>query len=263
MKNLKGEVLKNKRYSNEIFKLDVFSPYISKNASPGQFINIQCSDHGIIDPFLRRPFSIYDIEERYNVFSVLYQIKGTGTKYMSRLRPNDNIDFIGPLGNKIDMDLNSENNLFIGGGIGVAPLYFIAKKLSMINKKVFFAVGFRKDFPFPLETEMSKVSDRYYIYTEDGSYGKRGKVIDFFSCDMKDLSDYSIYCCGPLAMLMELQNIFFRSGIDGIVIMEELMACGIGVCLGCVVKVRDKENEICYKKVCTDGPAFRLSEIVF
>jgi len=261
-KNLKVEILKNVRYSNDIFKMDIFSPYISKNSAPGQFVNIRCSPQGLSDPLLRRPFSIFDIEKGFNAFSILYQIKGNGTKYLSSLETNHTIDIVGPLGNEISIDKKVKKFFMISGGIGIAPLFIIAKKLNELNKKIIFVSGFRKEFPYPLETEIAKVSDEYFFYTEDGSYGKRGRVTDFIK-ENEISNDDIIYSCGPKNMLETLKCELAPKGLDSIAIMEEVMACGTGVCLGCAIKVLDDNRRPVYKKVCVDGPAFRLSKIVF
>src|SRR4030042_3988594 len=143
MKLLSGEILSNEKYSNNLYKMEIFSPYICKDAQAGQFINVKCSPEGVLDPLLRRPFSIFDIEKKFNVFSILYWVKGKGTKFMSGLEKGDMLDFAGPLGKGIDMGRSEGNVLLIGGGIGIAPLYLIARLVSKVNKNVFFAAGFK------------------------------------------------------------------------------------------------------------------------
>ena len=129
MKLIKGEIISNKKIGEDIFKMTVFSPYIVKNSIPGQFVNIKCSSDNTIDPLLRRPFSIHDVEPDFKVFSILYVLKGIGTGYLSKLSAGDILDFAGPLGNGINTAESQKNNfLLIGGGVGVAPLFFFGKK---------------------------------------------------------------------------------------------------------------------------------------
>ena len=141
MKLLNGEIISNEKYSEYLYKMVIFSPYICREARPGQFVNIRCAPEGIYDPLLRRPFSIFDIEEKFNVFSILYSVKGRGTEFMSHLEKGDLIDFIGPLGNYIDLAGTKNNVLLIGGGIGIAPLYLLAKQAVVMKKNVFVIVG--------------------------------------------------------------------------------------------------------------------------
>ncbi|HEY5500648.1 MAG TPA: hypothetical protein VIK09_01540, partial [Candidatus Humimicrobiaceae bacterium] len=123
MKLIKGEIISNKKIGEDLFKMTVFSPYIIKNSIPGQFVNIKCSSGNTIDPLLRRPFSIHDLEPDFKVFSILYVLKGIGTEYLSKLNAGDILDFAGPLGNGIDTtEKENKNFLLIGGGIGIAPL---------------------------------------------------------------------------------------------------------------------------------------------
>ena len=144
MKALKGEIISNDKISENIYKMTVFSPYMVKHCIPGQFVNIKCSESNVYDPLLRRPFSIYDVEEVFKVFSILYLIKGKGTKYLKSLEPGDVIDFLGPLGNGIKVDDKSDKKyLLIGGGMGVAPLLYLAKSLILKKNNVFLAAGFK------------------------------------------------------------------------------------------------------------------------
>ncbi|MDD3818430.1 MAG: dihydroorotate dehydrogenase electron transfer subunit [Actinomycetota bacterium] len=263
MKLLNGEIISNERYSEYLYKMVIFSPYICREARPGQFVNIRCAPEGIYDPLLRRPFSIFDIEEKFNVFSILYSVKGRGTEFMSHLEKGDLIDFIGPLGNYIDLAGTKNNVLLIGGGIGIAPLYLLAKQAVVMKKNVFFAAGFKDKSYQKWEDDLIELKIDYTIYTEDGSIGSKGMICDYIRSNIKLFNGYDVYCCGPKEMLKTIQNIYTKSSNRVSVLLEEKMACGVGVCNGCVVKVKHVKGEFRYKRICKDGPTFDIREVIF
>jgi len=263
MKLLKGEIISNEKYNDKLYKTSIFSPSICKEAQPGQFINVKCAPHDLSDPLLRRPFSIFDIEEEFNVFTILYWVKGKGTRFLSYLEKGDILDFVGPLGCGIDLKETKGNILLIGGGIGIAPLYFIAKKAKMLKKNVFFAAGFKNRDCIRWEKDLIELKVNYIVLTEDGSWGEKGLVSDYIWRNIKMFKDYDVYCCGPTDMLRTLQNIYKGSNNKITALLEERMACGVGVCNGCVVKIKKGKRGFSYKKICQDGPAFDLKEVIF
>lgn len=264
MKILNGEILANKKYSENLYKLEVFSPYICRNTVPGQFVEVRCSSDNITDPLLRRPFAIYEIDKRFNVFSILYAVKGKGTLFLTTLRKGQYLDFIGPLGNGISPDQEERKYFLIGGGIGVAPLCYLASELVEKGKEIFFIAGFKDNSFYAWEKDLAKITRNYRIFTEDGSFGERGLPTAYASVNIKDFNNSIIVTCGPMEMLKSLQDLFKRAkSIKAIALMEERMACGIGVCLGCVIKIMGVDGIVSYKKVCNDGPAFNLMEVIF
>lgn len=262
MRLLSGEVLSNEKYGNGLYKIEIFSPYISKNARPGQFISIKCRPEDILDPFLRRPFSIYDIEEDFNVFSVLYLVRGKGTRYLTCVKKGDTLDFAGPFGKGIEIESYYKSFLLVGGGVGVAPLYLLAKNLIRSGKDVLFVSGFKDNSFVRLERDLIELKINYIIFTEDGSWGQRGLVTDFIEKNIKKYKEYKLYCCGPKEMLKAIQDILQGQNIPVEALLEEKIGCSIGVCMGCVVKVRDKKG-FTYKTLCKDGPLFDLMEVIF
>ncbi len=261
MKILKGEIISNDKYSDNLYRMEIFSPYICSNAEPGQFVNIRCSREDIIQPLLKRPFSIFSVEKKFNVFSVLYTVKGIGTKFMAGLERGDILDFAGPMGSGVNLDESGRNLLLIGGGIGIAPLNFIAK-LSAGEKSVFFAAGFKDNSYQKWEKDLIEIKVEYSIYTENGSWGEKGMITDFIRDNRGVFKKYDIYCCGPKDMLKELQYIYSGESNRMTAFLEEMMACGIGVCNGCVIKIKKGKRSFSYRKVCKDGPAFDLREVV-
>ncbi len=263
MKLLNGEIISNEKYSDNLYKMVIFSPYICREARPGQFVNVRCSPEGMFDPLLRRPFGIFDIEEKFNVFSLLYWVKGKGTRFLSRLEKGDFLDFIGPLGKDIELAGAKNNILLIGGGIGIAPLYLIAKHARGMKKNIFFVAGFKDKSYLRWEEDLIELKIDHTVFTEDGSLGNKGMVSDYIRASIKLFADYDVYCCGPKEMLKTLQNIFRKKSNKVTVLLEEKMACGVGVCNGCVVKISKGKRGFLYKKICRDGPAFNLGEVIF
>lgn len=264
MKLIKGEIISNKKIGEDLFKMTIFSPYIIKNSIPGQFVNIKCSSSNTIDPLLRRPFSIHDVEPDFKVFSILYVLKGKGTQFLSKLYAGDILDFAGPLGNGIDTTENEDKKfLLIGGGIGVAPLYFLAKRLVSEGKEVFFAAGFKNNNFLLFEKMLQGLKISYEIYSEDGMHGKKGLITDLLYERIDEFKKHEAICCGPVQMYKVLQNIFSFKNINAKALFEEIMACGIGVCKGCAMKFKNGKDDFEYKTVCKDGPVFNLMEAVF
>jgi len=265
MKLLKGEIISNDKLNENLYKMTIFSPYVVKNCIPGQFVNIKCSSEGSLHPLLRRPFSIHDVEQQFKVFSILYTIKGIGTKYLSLLSSGDLVDFVGPLGNGIKISGGEKKDyLLIGGGIGIAPLFYLAKYLVEKKQNVFFAAGFKNNSYLFFEKWLLSLKIYYEIFSEDGSHGEKGMVSNMVSQRIDDFKNYEIFCCGPLEMYKALQSIFLINEIKAYALFEEIMACGVGVCKGCVIKVKNNENKngFDYKTVCKDGPLFNLMEVI-
>jgi len=262
MKILKSEILSNDRYGPEIYRMELFSPHIVKNVEAGQFVNVKCSPDGSRDPLLRRPFSVFDIEKKFNVFSILYNIKGRGTSYMSSLKKGDVLDYSGPLGKPAGLSLSKSNILLIGGGIGIAPLNLIAKLAHESGKTVKVMAGFKDSALLRWERDLVRLGLKYRIFSEDGSWGETGLVCDHIYDEPGIFRDHDIFCCGPVEMLKVLKKQLDGDNIEATVLLEEKMACGIGACNGCVIKIK-KGNDVDYARVCREGPAFRISEVIF
>lgn len=262
MRLLKCEILSNERYGPDIYRMEIFAPYIVKNIKPGQFINIKCAPEGVRDPLLRRPFSVFDIEKKFNVFSILYLVRGRGTEYISNLVKGATIDFAGPLGNPAGLGTEGNNVFLIGGGMGIAPLNLISRIALDIGKNVQVMAGFKDSRLLRWERDLVRMGVKYRIFSEDGSWGEKGLVCDHVYDDPSVFKDHDIFCCGPEGMLKALKQRLDGDGIPATALLEEKMACGIGACNGCVIKI-DSGKGIDYVRVCREGPAFKLSEVVF
>ena len=250
-----AKIVNKVNLKNDIIKFSVKAPSIAEKSRTGQFIEIKVSEG--IDPFLRRPISIHNIEKENGIIEFIIQLKGKGTKYLSEVQIGNKIDIIGPLGRGY-FDYSKSNKLgVIGGGIGVFPLYELCKEAKQNGKQVNTYLGFRnKDFVI-LENEFKNVSSELILATDDGSYGKNGFAINFLKEDIENRKIDSIFACGPMPMLKAVKTLAEEKNIPCQISIEENMACGLGVCLGCAVKTAtsSKENPE-YVHVCKAGPVF-------
>lgn len=248
----KAKLINKEQIKEDLFKYTLQTENIAKNAKPGNFIEMKVADTSTV--FLRRSISIFNIDG--NNIEVIFQVKGKGTKCLSEKQVGDEIDILGPLGlGTFEVD-NFDKVAIIGGGIGVFPLYELAKQLKG-KTKINTYLGFRnKDFVV-VEEEFKAVSDNLIITTDDGSYGEKGFAIDSLKRDEKpDM----IYACGPLPMLKAVKAYADENNIKCQISLEERMGCGIGACLGCAVKVV-KNGEERYGHVCKDGPVFYSKDV--
>lgn len=256
--NVKAKLVKKEALKDDIFKFSVEAKEIVSIAKPGNFMEIRVTDQ--VEPFLRRPISIFNIDKENGILEFIFQVKGKGTKILSNKEFGEEIDIIGPLGNgKFDYT-KYQNLAIIGGGIGVFPLYELAKEAKEDRKNVITYLGYRnKDFVL-LEKEFNEVSDELILATDDGSYGKNGLAINFLKEDIEKGKIDSIYACGPLPMLRAVKKLAEETGIPAQVSLEEKMGCGMGVCLGCAVKTASspKDNPS-FVYVCKTGPVFDSS----
>ncbi len=250
-----AELVKKENLKEDIIKFSVKAPSIVSKSKPGQFVEIRVSEG--IDPFLRRPISIHNIDSENGVLEFIIQLRGKGTTYLATTKVGDKMDIIGPLGYGSFDYSKGENLAIIGGGIGVFPLYELAKQAKNANKNVTTYLGFRnKDFII-LEDEFKSVSNELVLATDDGSYGKQGYAINFLKEDIEAGKVDCIYACGPMVMLKALRQLAIEKNIPCQLSLEENMACGLGLCLGCAVKTAASSSEAPeYVHVCKAGPVF-------
>ena len=228
----------------------------AKTARPGQFISVYTKDGTKLLP---RPISICEIHKEEGQLRIVYRVTGknTGTEQFSRAKSGDMIPIIGPLGNGFPLDRAVGKKAFLmGGGIGVPPILELAKQLDCEKQIV---VGYRNKDTFL--KEQFEENGIVYISTEDGSVGTKGNVMD--AIRENGLSAEIIYACGPTPMLRAIKNYGEENGIECYISLEERMACGIGACLACVCKSKEKDHHtnVKNKRICKDGPVFLASEV--
>ncbi|MBI3752769.1 MAG: dihydroorotate dehydrogenase electron transfer subunit [Deltaproteobacteria bacterium] len=256
---------------------------------PGQFIMLRIAKQ--IDPLLRRPFGVYKIlghgacphTKNFGMgaclpvrgrtqtggkgpgIEILYRVVGRGTRLMTDLKPGDSVDVLGPLGNSFPLEIRSQEVIMVAGGIGIVPFYMLAGKL----KKARLLFGGRSKDDLPALEDFKKLKIDMEVSTDDGSVGEKGLVTGLL---LKRLSKNSVvYACGSKGMLKEVARIAEGADIPCYVSLDNAMACGIGACLGCAVKVKGQgargkgqekqTSELIYKMVCKDGPVFDAREI--
>ncbi len=256
MLQIKAKILYNKRIKGNYFHLVLRAPKMTKETLPGQFINIKVND--AYDPLLRRPFSIHRVKGA-NI-ELLYEVVGQATESLSHRKPGEYLNIIGPLGNGFTPDTKRRAlNILIAGGMGVAPLMFLAEKLT--QSKVTVLIGAKTKDQLLCEKDFKGLGCNVKIATDDGSKGFKGKVTDLLRSFLRTTNDErrtTIYACGPKPMLKEISRISKKHNIPAQVSLEEHMACGIGVCLGCVVNTKEG-----FRRVCKEGPVFNGDEIIW
>lgn len=243
------KVMENKPIAKNIYQLTFYSPEIAQKATPGQFVHIKT--HDTTDPLLRRPFSISGVDKEGNCH-IIYKVVGKGTGLLAQKTFGDNIDVLGPLGT--GFCTFPKSIAIIGGGVGIAPLLFLAQTTAKNpgTKKAF--LGFTtKTEVFALE-KLKSLGFEVFAFTDDGSFGQKGYPTDGLQDYIKSVD--ILYACGPKPLLKEVKTIAKHTQIPAYLSLEERMACGIGACLGCAVKTKDG-----YKKACHDGPVFKAEDI--
>lgn len=241
-----GEVIKNNPILEDTFEMEIAG---FADAKPGQFVNVSVGDKSML---LRRPISISQVKEESIV--IIYKVVGKGTEILASKKPGDVLDVLGPLGNGFPLK-NNRKVLLVGGGIGVPPLVETAKKLKENGCEVNAVIGARNKGLVILEDELKKYGN-VYVATDDGSYGLKGNVID---CIEQNKIDFDVlYACGPNIMLKFLDNKYYGSK-EGYLSFEQRMACGVGICYGCILK--PKEERESFLRVCKDGPVFELGVV--
>ncbi|RNA69662.1 dihydroorotate dehydrogenase electron transfer subunit [Alteribacter keqinensis] len=249
----KMTVVSHRSIAKNIYECSLSGELVELMARPGQFVHLRVSDNTI--PTLRRPISICSVDHQKNAFTMVYRVEGIGTHALSQKRTGDQVDVLGPLGHGFPISGLKEKShcLLTGGGIGVPPLYELAKQLTKQGHSVATVLGFRSKEDVFYEAEFSELGATY-VATEDGTLGERGFVTDVIATNR--LSGDRYYACGPRPMLRAIEN---NMTIPGFLSLEERMGCGVGACLACVCDVKNEEG---YRKVCSDGPVFKAGEVV-
>jgi len=257
-----GLLLLVENLGEKLFRLKIYSPSISKKALPGNFCHLRVSD--LYSPLLRRAFSIHQVEKEKNSFELLFKVVGPGTQILSEKKPGEKIDLLAPLGNSFSLPAKDEHAVLLAGGMGIAPLFYLIN--SLLEKKVdpqkislFF--GVKKKDEYLLINEIVSTGIRLHLATEDGSSGYKGMITELFfqECKARRLKTKvtRFYACGPNPMLKRISKISREFNLDCQVSLENHMPCGVGACMGCVVRTSEG-----YKRVCKDGPVFDAREVI-
>lgn len=238
------KILQKKQISDDIFDFTVDAGMIAKVAQPGQFAHIY-----VPGKTLRRPVSICEIDRAKETLRFVFQIRGEGTAHLAEKSVGDTMDILAPLGSGFSLGDTARKAVFVGGGIGVPPLLEAAKAFG---KNATVITGFRSQNAVILTQDFEKNGNRVLVATDDGSFGHHGLVTD---C-MEGLDFDVVFACGPTPMLKAVCKMAKERGVPCQISLEERMACGVGACLGCAVRLRNENGDIYYGHVCKNGPVF-------
>lgn len=251
-KEIDFEVIENRKINSQYYVLKLKSPDKLPEIEPGQFVNVLIDDSPVT--FLRRPISIYDVDYKHNTIELLILIAGEGTRKLSYRNVGDSVNLLTPLGKGFKSDNTIKRALLIGGGVGLAPLLFLGKKLVNENIEVETLIGGRSSANIIEKNRFENIG-KVHVSTEDGSLGEAGLLT--LNSVMKKVGSFDkIYCCGPDPMMRAVAGIAQKNNIQCEVSLENLMACGIGSCLCCV-----EDTNTGHRCVCTEGPVFNINEL--
>ncbi|PIF02054.1 MAG: dihydroorotate dehydrogenase electron transfer subunit [Draconibacterium sp.] len=247
------KVIENTRLNLTNFRIKLQSEAGLPVMFPGQFANIEVLNSDEV--FLRRPFSVFEVDYNQNTISFIIKILGKGSLKLTSLQLNDTVNLIFPLGKGFTLPAKSDKVLLVGGGSGVAPMLFLAKEADLNIEQADIILGARTKDDLVYADHYKKYCKVHYT-TEDGSKGEKGLVTQH-RLFKQGLAQYNkIYTCGPLPMMKAVAGLAENAGIFCEVSLENLMACGFGVCLCCIEPTTDGN-----KCVCTDGPVFNINDL--
>ena len=236
-------IVSNEALTDSVYKM-ILSGDTSAITAAGQFVNIKLEGM-----FLRRPISVCDYDD--GTLTIVYKVVGKGTAAMSRMAPGTGLDILTGLGNGYDLSLSGDSPVLLGGGVGVPPMYNLAKKLVAEGKKVTVILGFNTKSEIFYEAEFKALGCEVIVATADGSYGVKG----FATTPLAGLSYTYFYTCGPEPML---KAVYKATNTSGQMSFEERMGCGFGACMGCSCKTLTG-----YKRICKEGPVMKKEEILW
>jgi dihydroorotate dehydrogenase electron transfer subunit len=254
---LSAQVQALESFTDDIFCLSLLAPEVCRSAAPGQFVMVRAGEG--LDPLLRRPFSVYRVDET-GILQILFKVVGRGTDWLARLRPGEYVDVLGPLGQGFSL-LEQGGVCLVGGGIGVAPLFFLAQRQrsKQPEGEIELLLGARTKIEVTaLAQGFANLGVTVRLATDDGSAGHHGLVGELLTALPGDGPD-RVFACGPHPMLAAVAGICQENGWPCQVSSEAAMACGLGACLGCAQPAAGKEKG--YLHVCKQGPVFDAGDI--
>ena len=242
------------------FLLRMSAPQIAREAQPGQFLMIRVSSG--FNPLLRRPLSIHNCAG--SELEVFFQVTGEGTRLLSQKMAGEELDILGPCGHGFSLkpEFKGREIFCVGGGRGLAPLYFVARELQTVGATPVIFYGGQTLSDLALKNRLVATDWEINFSTDDGSYGFRGFITQLVEQQLKKRKPAFLFGCGPEAMMACLAEICQLSNLPAEFSLESIMGCGLGACWGCVRKIK-KGGEIKYLRICQDGPVFPAEEILW
>lgn len=268
MKNYKTIILSNQEISPGYYRMRILAPGFGEAAKSGQFLMFRVQRS--LPPLLRRPFGVFRVgflppdcegmpEKEY--VEILYKVTGRGTMIMAELHEGDHVELLGPLGRGFECDPGKPEKILVGGGIGLVPLFMLASEL-VETYSVRLLMGGRTRDDILAVTEFERLGVETYVSTDDGSLGEEGLVTQVLERKLRKYPDAEVFACGPMPMLKAVNLVCNEHAVALQVSLEEFMACGVGACLGCVVKgAGHTEENPSYLCTCKVGPVFRAERL--
>ena len=250
-------ILSNERIASDVFDMVLSAPEMAKESNAGQFVNVYI---GRGEHLLPRPISICELDAAKGTVRIVYRVAGKGTDIMSQAKAGDRFTLMAPLGNVFAVEPQNKRVCVVGGGIGTPPMLELTKEIlrQQPEADITAVLGFRTE-PI-LAAEFTAAGAEVHIATDDGSVGFRGNVVALMDEIGKEYD--VVYACGPNVMLKFVAQWAAQHETPCFVSMEERMACGLGACVGCAIKIKTDDGWV-YKKVCKDGPVFDAREVIW
>lgn len=272
----RAPVVAHRRIAPDHYLLRLKSSTAARRALPGQFVHILCEEDSTC-PLLRRPLSIFDADPEAGTFDVIYKVVGLGTAALAQIPAGRRVDFLGPLGKPFEVPDSTEIVWLVGGGVGIPPLYFLARELvkGRGDVRVEAFLGARTRGWVICASDFRKIGVPVYAATDDGTLGHRGSVVDLWENALRrgevapgatrPRNDGLACICGPTPMMAAAARLAGRRRIPALVSLEERMGCAMGCCMGCVVEVTTEplRSHARFQRVCTEGPVFPAEEVLW
>lgn len=236
-----------------IYNCTLSAPQIASAASAGQFVNILCDGYQ-----LRRPISICGFDETLGILRLVFEVRGKGTAWLAERQAGDVLDLVGPLGHGFPLPDAGKKAILVGGGIGTPPLLPVA---HFYGQNATVITGFRNGAAAILQDDFAAAGARTILCTDDGSAGFHGFTTQAMEEHLASHPCDVVYTCGPKVMMKRVADMATARGITCYVSMEERMGCGVGACLGCTCKTKDKQGDTHMTRVCLNGPVFDAAEV--
>ncbi len=257
---LTAEVVSNRFLSGITYELKLKAKEIAQSSEPGQFVMLDTRTVEVeeYDPLNRRPFAVGDAED--DEITIFYDVVGRGTKKISRLTAGDEIKVLGPLGKGTFPIYEDRKTVVVAGGIGASGVSLLVKKLAELKIPTIVLYGARSKEYLSMFEWYEKIASKgvdVRYYTDDGSFGIKGFPVQDLDEIIKEPSEFVIYACGPKPLLRYLKDYSTQKGVEAYLSLDRRMACGWGVCLGCVVKTDGG-----FERVCKEGPVFPAERLV-
>ncbi len=254
-----GLVIEHHQVSRDMYQIEFISPEIASRCEPGQFVHVKVNALSL--PLLRRPLSIYDVDKKLGSITLLYKIVGQGTDLLSQVHAKEHIDVMGPLGKGFNIKPTGKQILMIGGGVGIAPLIYLARVLKAKDYQIKVLHGADSRRNLVAFEKLREIGVDFLPATDDGSAGHKGMVTELLVKKINPAQIDFIYSCGPEKMMSAVAEYAAQNHIPGQVSLEEHMACGVGACLGCARQLKRTDEVLV--KICKDGPVFNIDAIDF